>query len=73
MFYPCDQNDFSLNFSFQELRACIFFLFDVSTGPWAVGKQLMQELMGAFPGIDEAVSFAEVMKKDLFSFPNIEI
>ena len=29
---------------------------------WTVGRSMFQEMLSSFPGIDEAVSFSEVMK-----------
>jgi hypothetical protein len=36
--------------------------FFSESDPMRMSRSLMQELLGAFPGIDEAVSYAEVMK-----------
>ena len=37
-------------------------LFFLHLDMMSMGKQVATELLGAFPGIDEAMSFAEVMK-----------
>ena len=29
---------------------------------WTVGRSMFQDMLSSFPGIDEAVSFSEVMK-----------
>jgi len=29
---------------------------------WTAGRSMFQEMLSSFPGIDEAVSFSEVMK-----------
>lgn len=31
---------------------------------WTVGRSMFQDMLSSFPGIDEAVSFSEVMKYD---------
>lgn len=38
----------------------ISFLFVIDV--MSMGKNMVKELLGAFPGIDEAMSFAEVMR-----------
>ena len=38
----------------------ISFLYIIDV--MSMGKNMVKELLGAFPGIDEAMSFAEVMR-----------
>ena len=37
-------------------------------GVMSKGKAMMQELLSAFPGIDEAMSYSEVMRCVLMSY-----
>jgi len=48
------------NLGFSELPQEYFG--DQPEDTMQMGRQIIQELMGAFPGIDEAMSFAEVMR-----------
>ena len=36
--------------------------FEGESNFWRANRGLMQEIFGAFPGIDEAMSYVEVMK-----------
>lgn len=41
---------------------CLPHLFLFHADMMSMGKKMVHELLGAFPGIDEAMSFAEVMR-----------
>ena len=43
---------------FDAFHIFFHFIKDVMS----MGKNMVKELLGAFPGIDEAMSFAEVMR-----------
>jgi arsenite-transporting ATPase len=49
------------NIGFAELPE-EYFTGDGESEAWRSSKGVIQELLGAFPGIDEAMSYAEVMK-----------
>ena len=40
-------------------------------GVMSKGKAMMQELLSAFPGIDEAMSYSEVMRCVLMSYSRV--
>lgn len=40
----------------------MFDVYYLTADMMAMGRSMVQELLGAFPGIDEAMSFAEVMR-----------
>lgn len=43
----------------------VFISFVIPVDMMSMGKSMVKELLGAFPGIDEAMSFAEVMRYGL--------
>lgn len=58
-------NIFSVHFLCSLQSATILiksYFFFLSADMMSVGRNIAQELLGSFPGIDEAMSFAEVMK-----------
>lgn len=40
----------------------VYCKFYYTVDAMSIGKRLAHEVLGAFPGIDEAMSFAEVMR-----------
>lgn len=44
------------------LKDQIIIFFSFKKDFITAGKAMLQEMVGSFPGIDEAVSFSEVMK-----------
>lgn len=48
--------------AFSSTHHCLTHLFIFHADMMSMSKKVIQELLGAFPGIDEAMSFAEVMR-----------
>ena len=52
--------------AYSTAHHCLPHLFLFHADMMSMGKKMVHELLGAFPGIDEAMSFAEVMRYCLY-------
>ena len=52
--------------AYSTTHHCLPHLFLFHADMMSMGKKMVHELLGAFPGIDEAMSFAEVMRYCLY-------